>query len=218
MENLTEPLSLSELVRRVTGGDAVVIVQPVEAGVLPADLLTEEEKARAASFSHSASRQAFQTGRTLLRRVLGAFVQEVRITPGPHGKPECENPDVPQFNLSHSGGWVTAVFAFAGPVGVDLESRCRTPRNPDRIGEKVFSSAEREVLKAHPGDFVRLWTRKEALLKAMGQGFAAGASAVDPEEVLQRSGWRLEDFSCGDVLGAVCVPASTPTVFRNGLC
>jgi 4'-phosphopantetheinyl transferase len=218
MENLTESISLTEVVRRVAGGEAVVIAQPVEAGTLSLDRLSDEEKARAAAFSHSASRQAFLTGRTLLRTVLEAFVKDVRISLGPHGKPDCRDPNVPQFNLSHSGGRVAVVFSFSGPVGVDLESRHRVPRNPDRIAAKVFSSPEREVLKDRPGEFLTLWTRKEALLKAMGQGFAVGASSLDPEQILQRSGWRLDEFICGDLLGAVCVPASTPTVFRKGLC
>ena len=90
-----------------------------------------------------------------------------------------------QFNLSHSrSGWLLAVTAV-DPLGVDLELPREVP-NAARLAERVFSAAERaalaEALAVSPAQrdavFLECWTRKEAALKALGDGFTLGAASL----------------------------------------
>lgn len=78
------------------------------------------------------------------------------------------------FNLSHAGAHAVAVLARGVAIGVDLESMSR---NADiaRLGERVFSESEKDLVRAGGREaFFTLWSQKEALLKALGCGWADG--------------------------------------------
>jgi 4'-phosphopantetheinyl transferase len=135
--------------------------------------------------------------RGLLRRALGdALGREAADVPlalGEKGKPHlADRADSARldFNLSHSGDlWLLALVA-AGPVGVDIE----VPRDEtdwDALTERYFSDAERAAFAALPAEerrtaFFRIWTQKEALLKAHGSGLATPLDAFDVEVDPQR--------------------------------
>ncbi len=148
-----------------------------------ASLLSEDEKARAARLRVPAVRERFIAGRGLLRRLLGMYLgappESLRFAYRPHGKPylhpEIAAPDV-RFNLSHSQGLALFAFARGREVGVDLEI-VRADRDHTRLASRFFSAREVDALAAlDPGDrmagFFRCWTRKEAYLKARGEGLA----------------------------------------------
>lgn len=86
------------------------------------------------------------------------------------GKPYAENCDI-QFSLSHSGSFAAAALAESD-IGIDIE----TPRKVDlKLAERYFSPDERERLNTSQDaehEFLRIWTRKESLLKAAGIGIA----------------------------------------------
>lgn len=106
-----------------------------------------------------------------------------------HGKPRLRDRAglaAPlQFNLSHSrGGWLLAIGSV-DPLGIDLE-RPREVPNAARLAERVFSPSERAALgeamavsaACRDAVFLECWTRKEAALKALGDGFSLGAATL----------------------------------------
>ena len=105
------------------------------------------------------------------------------IERGAQGKPYA--PDLPDlhFNLSHAGADVLLAFARGVPVGVDLERIDRRVAI-DAIAQRHFASAEASGLAAlaparRRGAFLDLWTRKEAVLKALGEGLSYGLQRVE---------------------------------------
>lgn len=204
---------LEDVVLQIRAGRAVLVSQRIPEGPIETELLSAEEQQRAASFSPSEARSAFVCGRVLLRRLLGEFVTKVEFRIGPHGKPTCDHPDAPAFNLSHTGDHILAGFAPRGPLGVDLEIRDRLIINPVGLGKRVFSKKEQEDLAAGRIDFLTCWTRKEAVLKALGGGFSAGAAQIDADSMAASSGWRLYSFEHENLVGSVCVAKEFELVF-----
>ena len=96
-------------------------------------------------------------------------------TVGAHGKPRLAGAGAAwDFNLSHAGNYAVAALARGAQVGVDLESLAR-PADIELLGRRVFSEGERELVRAGGREmFFDLWSRKEALLKALGCGWADG--------------------------------------------
>lgn len=144
------------------------------------------DTARAAGIGDADARNRFIVSRGLLRHVLaaeaGVAPKEFSFVVGEHGKPGIAGgaASVGHFNLSHAGGWWLLVTADH-PVGVDLEMVDR-PVEPDRLASRVFTPGEQAALQLVGDDpvakravFLDCWTRKEALLKALGTGFAGGA-------------------------------------------
>ena len=157
--------------------------------------LSPDEHERAARIPDVESRQDWQRSRALLRRILSRYLPaqtRLDIEPGAHGKPRLrtQDPHSLYFNLSHhrrretSSGWILAI-SRAGEVGIDLEAVRAVP-NASRLAQRVFSAAEREYLEIVSIDsamqrdqvFLDIWTRKEALLKAIGDGFTRPANAL----------------------------------------
>ena len=214
---LTSEIWPRQIANRIEQGKSVVVLVPVTERDPLDPGLSEEERCRAQGFGHEAGRNAFVTGRILLRRVLSEFVPEPRVETGPHGKPYCVRTEAPEFNLSHAAGGIAAVFSRKGPVGVDLEGTERAPKSISRLAERVFSPEERKLVTRNPDLFLALWTRKEAVLKTMGTGFSAGASDLDAESVARENAWSLCSFRRDRWTGAVCAPvASSPVLVLDG--
>lgn len=136
------------------------------------------------------ARHRFLTHRTLLRTVLSSYLgvtpATLSFTNAPQGKPSLVSQPGIQFNQSHSCGrdwdiWALAV-SQSGAIGLDIEGRHEIPR-AEQLALRVLSATEREALalaaqrseRDRDQAFLWGWTRKEALLKAIGAGFAAGA-------------------------------------------
>jgi 4'-phosphopantetheinyl transferase len=152
-----------------------------------ADILSEEERARAARFHFERDRRRFIAGRAALRRILGAYLERAPtalvFVMGHHGKPELEDPGL-EFNLSHSGGCGLIAVTRGRRIGVDVEG-IRTDFACEDIARRFFAPAEVKILAASPPDeyataFFRCWTRKEAYVKARGDGLSL---ALDRFEV-----------------------------------
>lgn len=181
------------------------------------DVLSEDELERAARFRYDRDRRRFVAGRAVLRRLLAGYVDaspaDISFEYGAYGKP-----DVPQapvsFNLSHSGSH--ALFAF-GPrfeLGVDVEVLENALVDDLLVAKRFFSPREVEVLRAfapsaRPRAFLRCWTRKEAFVKARGDGlslplqdFDVSFAMGEPPALLRTAWsrdepgeWTLEDVS-----------------------
>ena len=142
-----------------------------------AERLPAEAQARAARFTDPRARARAGASEWFkacwLPRELG--LERVEWKTGAHGKPRrARAASEWGFNLSHAGDYVVAALAKGSAIGVDLESMARKT-DMAALGERVFSESERELVRAGGRDaFFALWSQKEALLKAMGCGWANG--------------------------------------------
>lgn len=155
------------------------------------DLLTDEERARAARYLVEPPRQAFAATRATLRRLLGAYVKvapaTIRFEFGEHGKPflaAAYATDL-HFNVSHSGDRALLAFTRGRALGVDIELP-PVPPNRLRLVERFFAPGEvtdfRTVPPARQAEaFLNGWTRKEAFLKAHGAGLTLKLHSFEVE-------------------------------------
>ncbi len=155
----------------------------------PLALLAAGERERVAGLKHAAVRDRFIAGRVLLRGCLAARIaaspRELRFSFGAHGKPLLDPtpPGAPAFNLAHTADVVAVALAPAVTVGIDLEA-AREVGSALRIAERRFAPAEADWLAGLQADhrsraFLRLWTAKEAVLKALGSGVAGGLATIE---------------------------------------
>jgi 4'-phosphopantetheinyl transferase len=111
--------------------------------------------------------------RSILGEALGVPAKRVPLATDPGGKPYVIGARGLSFSVSHSGAVGAIAVATEGPVGVDIEV-ARSPRNVVRLARRWFSSAEIGALERLPPDlrarsFLRCWTAKEAVAKAVGE-------------------------------------------------
>jgi 4'-phosphopantetheinyl transferase len=184
--------------------------------------LSVDERQRAARFYFPRDRRRFIVARGILRDILGRYLRvpppDVQFCYSAYGKPALANgpdEDVLRFNLSHSHE--TALFAITRgrEIGVDIEY-LRREIACEEIAERFFSAQERADLRALPAAlkqqaFFNCWTRKEAYIKAHGEGLslpldqfdvslapgepaALLATRSDPDEALR---WSLQALATG---------------------
>ncbi len=149
-----------------------------DGGAADLEVLSEDERARAARFRFDVHRRRFVACRALLRRLLagelGTAPRDVSFQYGPFGKPALAGESALKFNVSHSDRYALLGFARGRDLGLDIE-RVRALDDMERLAETVFSAAEREELSRVPTAsrseaFFNGWTRKEAYIKARGDG------------------------------------------------
>ena len=146
-------------------------------------MLSEHERIRADRFLRPQDARHFRAARATLRLLLGAYSgtdpASLRINTGFAGKPFLEEAAAFgrwEFNLSHSGGWALIGVTRLGPIGVDLEAMRALPEHRE-LARQNFAPGEVSALEAlSPADrlagFYRCWTRKEAVVKALGAGMS----------------------------------------------
>jgi 4'-phosphopantetheinyl transferase len=153
--------------------------------------LSQDERERANRFRFEKHRRQYVVGRGALRTLLAAYAgtrpELVKFSYGPRGKPFLATPgasgDDLQFNLSNSDELALVGFVRGREIGVDVEYLRRMP-DCEQISERFFSESERAVLRSIPFPakeeaFFNCWTRKEAYLKAVGEGLAAPLDSFD---------------------------------------
>lgn len=155
--------------------------QPEEQRATLGAALDAGERARAARFLQRRHQDRFTVGRGALRVLLASYLatppETLRLVYGPHGKPGlAEGDDGLRFNLSHSDRWAVLGVARGSEIGVDIEA-ARDMVDMAAVARRTFSARENRALAALPADayrrgFYACWTRKEALVKAAGVGFA----------------------------------------------
>ena len=164
---------------------------------LPADalaalgaLLDGDETARARRFHFERDRCHFTAARGFLRLLLGRYLGAppagLRFGYGARGKPFVLSPaDTPlRFNVSHSHGRALFAFAHGREVGIDLEAGARLGDDWPGLVRRIFSAREQGELFSLPAGrqraaFLNGWTRKEAYLKATGQGLVDGLQSIE---------------------------------------
>jgi 4'-phosphopantetheinyl transferase len=160
-------------------------------------LLSADERRRADRLLRQEDRWRFVQARAALRTILarycGAGPDAIVLREGRNGKPELERrPSCRDicFNLSHSGELALLAFAVGTPVGVDVEAVRPIPEEQE-LAQRFLTASERLALGAvrdRESAFLRIWTLKEALLKATGEGLG-GLEQVEVD--LSESGARI---------------------------
>jgi 4'-phosphopantetheinyl transferase len=193
--------------------------------------LAADERARAERFYFPTDAERFIVARGVLRAILGGYLnrapESLSFGYGSRGKPalsDDSSQDAIRFNLSHSSNMALYAVTLAREVGVDIEF-IRPQLRAEQLAERFFSPREIETLRTLPADlrtyaFFLAWTRKEAYIKARGEGLALplnqfdvslipGEPAAllsaerDPAEVLR---WRLQELTPGPgCVGALAV-------------
>ena len=174
-------------------------------------LLCAAETQRAKRFRFERHRRRFIVARARLRKLLAARLgiapHEVELAYGANGKP-CLKHNGWHFNVSHCDDVALFAFSKAFEIGVDVEA-IRPIRGADTIAAQFFSPREKEAYAAlAPNDkalgFLHCWTRKEALVKAIGEGLSMPLERFD---VAHAPGWRLHSFfPLPGFIGAVACP------------
>jgi 4'-phosphopantetheinyl transferase len=154
-------------------------------------LTTTSEHRRARRYEFDADQHRHLAGRALVRLVLarryGCAPRDLSITEGPHGKPQLDgsvgDETVPKFNVAHTDNVIVAAFGRSHPVGIDVESRTRDA-DLDGLAQRVFTETELQRWRALSASrrrdvFFRIWTCKEAFLKATGQGLQRAPRTVE---------------------------------------
>ena len=157
--------------------------------------LNDDERERRQRFLYGGSRRRFARCRAALRAIpcnrLGCENKRLEFETAEHGKPIALVDGMPisvSFNVSHSGEHGLIAVAPEGRLGVDVEERV-AHRNMDLLIDGVFGPSEQaELASTRGGDkihlFFRLWTIKEALIKALGTGFSLDPSTFEvPSEM-----------------------------------
>jgi 4'-phosphopantetheinyl transferase len=144
--------------------------------------LSADEHARAGRLRFERDRKRYITGRGILREILARYIgtepAALCFSYGEHGKPELvgEGEYGLRFNVAHADAVFLCAVAESHEVGVDVE-RVEHFDGIDDVAEEMFSLAERAVYRSLPPDervdaFAACWTRKEAFIKAIGEGLS----------------------------------------------
>jgi len=164
--------------------------QPTPAVEALFSTLSDEERERAARFHFPGGRENYIVGRGVLRSILGRYLEidpeRLAFAYTSHGKPFLTDrfSAIPiQFNLAHSGRLVVYALVLNRDVGIDIEKN-RPDFAGQRIADRFFSPREAYALRTLPKDrreegFLNCWTRKEAYIKARGEGLSFPLDAFD---------------------------------------
>jgi 4'-phosphopantetheinyl transferase len=194
-------------------------------------LLSTDERERAFRFRFPRDRQHFIAARAMLRTFLGKYLgvapAALSFSYSEKGKPRLSQNHAENgvtFNLSHSGGVALYAFSLHRELGVDVE-HIRRDFEVEAIARRFFSMHEQKQLAELPAEdrpevFFRCWSRKEAYIKATGDGLSLPLSqfdvSLDPgntdalvttrPNAAEAARWRLTDVSAGsDYAAALCV-------------
>jgi 4'-phosphopantetheinyl transferase len=193
-------------------------------------VLSADEAARASRFHFARDRQRYVAARALLRTILASYLAtdagSLRFSYSKKEKPslgpEHAGSDV-RFNVTHSGGIALLAFTRRREIGVDVE-QIRHDFDPGAIARRYFSTHEQNQLAGLPAEeqveaFFRCWTRKEAYIKATGDGLSLPLSQFDvslvPAETdallatrpdgLEAARWLLQEVPAGPgYVAALC--------------
>ena len=194
-------------------------------------VLSPDESARATRFRFQRDRQRYVASRALLRMILAGYLAvdpgSVRFIYSAKEKPSLDPMHAGSniaFNVAHSGGVALLAFTLGRDVGVDVE-QIRDDFELEGIARRYFSPREQEQLAALPEvgkaeAFFRCWSRKEAYIKATGDGLSLPLSQFDVSlasgemngllatrpDAAEAGRWRLQEVPAGPgYIAAICV-------------
>ncbi|MBD0325490.1 MAG: 4'-phosphopantetheinyl transferase superfamily protein [Pyrinomonadaceae bacterium] len=193
--------------------------------------LAADERERAERFHFQRDRERFIIAHGALRSVLSCYLNQeacqLRFSYSPYGKPALAHglgDDALRFNMSHSDQLALIAVTRGREIGVDIE-RINAAVAHEKIAERFFSPAEVFKLRSLPVDvqakaFFNCWTRKEAYIKARGEGLSlpldqfdvslvpgeAAALLSTKDDTQEAARWSLHELSPGsDYVAAVAI-------------
>lgn len=204
------------------------------------EVLEPDERRRADKFHFPQDREHFTVARGALRQILGGYLgsslEQIRFAYNQYGKPELAagaGDDLLCFNVSHSKGIALYAIVRGRRVGLDIE-QMREDFDSLTLAERFFSPSEVAALRELPpeqqtGAFFNCWTRKEAYIKALGEGlshplsgFSVSLAPGEPAALLstddnpqEASRWSLVELSPGHgYVAALAVEGHAPPRVR----
>jgi 4'-phosphopantetheinyl transferase len=175
----------------IDAGEVVVMITSLTANEIDPAMLLEEldpaQRARADRFCFRGDRGIYILAHALLAATVAAAIgtdrRAWRFSGQGGGKPQLEIADgkLLYANISHTRGWAAVALTSAAEVGVDVEAEHPIP-DLGELAAVTLAPGERMALAAAPdpiGLFFRLWTRKEAVIKALGTGLGAPLTEID---------------------------------------
>jgi len=227
---------LSPPAELVLGADEVHVwraglVQPPAVIAALAQTLSDDERARAARFHFERDRSAYTVARGALRSLIGRYLglspDQLVFGYRDKGKPYLASPQGElRFNVSHSGGLALLAFVRSREIGVDIEQR-RQLSDLVSLARTSFSPNEYAVFSRlptadHVEAFFSCWSRKEAFIKATGEGvsqladFDVSLAPGEPAQLLRVPGetiWWLQELpGIRDYAAAVVVEGGKVSV------
>jgi 4'-phosphopantetheinyl transferase len=194
--------------------------------------LSPDESERAARFRFDQHQRAYVIGRGVLRALAGSILgqpaAEIKFVYGPKGKPAIADPAWPlSFNVSNSGDLAAYAFTMASELGIDIE-HVRPMSDIEAIATRFFAREEVAELMGlpeldRPLAFFNCWTRKEAYIKAIGDGLSVPLDSFCvtlrpgvPARIVHlegsaeaAGGWTTHEFQpAPDYVGAIAYPSA----------
>ena len=188
--------------------------------------LNAAERLRGGKYVHERDRNRFIVSRGAQRLILGMYLNTrprlLDFALGENKKPYLitDNGKELQYNLSHSGDWILLAVS-AREIGSDMEYIDSTFNYHDLLPEHFSEEESAYVNRQNSAErFYTLWTRKEALLKATGQGLGdhlKHTPALDGSHIMHTSlsghtsNWQIKSFSIQDgYMGSIAVEGTLP--------
>jgi 4'-phosphopantetheinyl transferase len=162
----------------------------------PLQLLDAKEKTRAGHLRAALHQKRFIKTRATLRMILSHYLkappQDISLAYTANGKPYIEHSEL-QFNVSHSQGFAVYALTRLTPIGIDIEKV--QPQYHERVAKRYFSPGEYDYYsRLLPNEkintFYKLWTSKEAVIKALGQKLStvlASSISIPVDEISNTS-------------------------------
>jgi 4'-phosphopantetheinyl transferase len=200
------------------------------------EVLVPHERERAARFRFDHLYASFVIAYGALRHLLGHYLRcnpaELSFEHSVNGKPALTSPSSLRFNMTHSGDLGVIALTLRREIGVDIE-QIRPLPDVKHIADHFFCSEEAsEVMSAPQAEreraFFRCWTRKEAYIKATGEGLSAALSSfrviVRPDlparivhiqhSAREAAAWTLHDLPLADGYAAALAYRDQPRSLR----
>lgn len=180
------------------------------------DLLGRKERERVGRLHRPRDRAAFLVAHGILRVLLGQRLgldpQQINFQQHARGKPYIPGCSL-KYNISHSGTWAAIAITQGLELGVDIEEIDRRIET-GAIARRYFHPAEIEKLNHQKTDqerraqFFRYWTRKEAYIKALGDGLLAPLATINTEALVRP--WVIEELKAPPGYAGALAYCGTP--------
>lgn len=160
-------------------------------------VLSSEEQIRYASIRNKTELHCRAVLRLLLSSLLALPLHEINILTTGKGKPYCANCSV-HFNVSHTNKSYIIALSRSGRIGIDME---QLTGNEDLVAmvNYAFSTEEIQLFVSSQNSadiFCKIWTLKEAFLKALGLGLTKKITKINVTEKTRQFGFSIQTFCC----------------------